>query len=91
MCSISDGVTAIFINIVFWPHCGPEVDPVSNRHEYQEYSLGVKAASALGRQPYHLHVPTVLKSGSLKLLEHSGPVQACNGIALTLSTQTALF
>jgi hypothetical protein len=29
-------------------------------------------------------VPIVLKSGSLKLLEHSGPVQACNGIALPL-------
>jgi len=27
-------------------------------------------------------VPTVLKSGSLSLLEHSGPVQACNGITL---------
>jgi len=26
-------------------------------------------------------VPTVLKSGSLNLLEPSGPVQACNGIA----------
>ena len=29
-------------------------------------------------------MPIVLKSGSLKLLEHSGPVQACNGIALPL-------
>ena len=28
------------------------------------------------------HVPIVLKSGSLNLLEPSGPVQACNGIAL---------
>ena len=27
-------------------------------------------------------MPIVLKSGSLKLLEPSGPVQACNGIAL---------
>jgi hypothetical protein len=30
-------------------------------------------------------VPIVLKSGSLKLLEPSGPVQACNGIALPLT------
>jgi hypothetical protein len=30
-------------------------------------------------------VPTVLKSGSLILLEHLGLVQACNGIALPLS------
>jgi len=43
---------------------------------------GVKAASAYGRQPYHLHVPTVLKSESLNLLEPSGLVQFCNGIAL---------
>jgi len=27
-------------------------------------------------------VPIVLKSGSLNLLEPSGPVQACNGTAL---------
>ena len=33
-------------------------------------------------QPYHFHVPIVLKSGSLNLLELSGPVQACNEIAL---------
>ena len=42
----------------------------------------VKAAGAWGWQPYHFHVPIVLKSGSLILLESSGPVQACNGIAL---------
>jgi len=34
------------------------------------------------RADNHIKVLTVLKSGSLKLLEHSGPVQACNGIAL---------
>jgi hypothetical protein len=33
---------------------------------------------------YHLHVPINLKSGSLNLLEPSGPVKACNGIALPL-------
>ena len=33
---------------------------------------------------YHLHVPIALKSGSFNLLEPSGPVQACNGIALPL-------
>ena len=47
-------------------------------------SWGVKAAGAYGWQPYHLHVSIVLKSGSLNLLEHSGPVQASNGIALPL-------
>jgi hypothetical protein len=32
-------------------------------------------------------VTTALKSGSLSLLEPSGPVQACNGIALLLALQ----
>jgi len=44
------------------------------------------------RRAYLLHVPivlksvspVVLKSVSLNLLEPSGPVQACNGIALPL-------
>ena len=47
-------------------------------------SWGVKTANAYGWQPYHHHVPIVLKSGSLNLLEPSGPVQACNGIAIPL-------
>jgi hypothetical protein len=54
------------------------------RNECQEYFLGSKAGGAKGRQPYHFHKRTVLKSGSLSLLETSGPVQACNGIALLL-------
>jgi hypothetical protein len=41
-----------------------------------------KDCRCVGLKPYHLHVPTVLKSGSLTLLEPSGPVQAGNGIAL---------
>jgi hypothetical protein len=49
-------------------------------------SWGVKAAGAYGWQPYHLHVPIVLKSGSLNLLEPYGPVQACNGIALPFTS-----
>jgi len=47
-------------------------------------SWGVKVAGAYGWQPYHIHVRIVLKSGSLNLLEPSGTVQACNGIALPL-------
>jgi len=31
---------------------------------------------------YDLHVPIVLKYGSLNLLETSGLVQVCNGVAL---------
>jgi hypothetical protein len=47
-------------------------------------SWGVKAAGAYGWQPYHLYEPIVLKSGILNFLEPSGPVQACNEIALPL-------
>jgi len=46
----------------------------------------VKAVGAYGWQSYHLHVPIVLKSWNLNHLEPSGPVQACNGLALPLLT-----
>ena len=62
-------------------HYGPGVDSACIRNEYQEYFLGVKAAGAYGWL-YLLHVPIVWKYGSLNLLEPSGPVQGCNGIAL---------
>jgi len=42
----------------------------------------VKAAGAYV-WTYHPHMPTVLKSESRNLLEPSGPVQACIGIAFT--------
>jgi hypothetical protein len=32
----------------FRPHYGPGIDSASNRNEYQEYFLGVKAAGAYG-------------------------------------------
>ena len=69
----------------FQPHYGPGVDSASHRNEYQEYFLGGKAGRCLGWQTYDLHVPTVLKSVSLNLLEPSGPLQACNGIDFSLS------
>jgi len=61
---------------------GPGVNSVSDRNEYQEHILGIRVASAYGLQTYHLHVPIFLKSGSLKILELSGPVQSYTGIAL---------
>jgi hypothetical protein len=53
---------------------------MSTRNNY----WAVKVAGAYGSQPYHLHVPIVLKSGSINLLVPSGPVQDCNGLALAL-------
>jgi hypothetical protein len=45
-------------------------------------SWGGKGGRCVGLTTLHLHVPIVLKFASLNLLEPSGPVQACNGIAL---------
>ena len=43
--SIPAGVSGFFIDIKsFRSHYGPEVVSASNRNEYQEYFLGVKAA-----------------------------------------------
>jgi len=40
-------VSGFFINIkYFWSHYGPGVNSTSNRNEYQENFLGVKAAGA---------------------------------------------
>ena len=45
--SIPAGVSEFFIDIKsFRSHYGPGVDSASNRNEYQEYILGVKAAGA---------------------------------------------
>ena len=45
--SIPGGVSGFFIDIKFFrSHYGPGVDSASNRSEYQEYFLGVKAAGA---------------------------------------------
>jgi hypothetical protein len=52
--------------------------------------LGVKAAGAWGWQPHHLCVPNVMESGSLNLLEPSGPHRACYGIPLPFYLQFIL-
>ena len=45
--SIPAGAVGVFIDIKsFRSHYGPGVDSTSNRNEYQEYFLGVKAAGA---------------------------------------------
>ena len=54
-------------------------------------SWEVKAAGTYGWQPYHFHVPIVLKFGSLKFLEYSGPVQVCNGFAFLVILNVSLL
>jgi len=45
--SIPAGVIGFFIDIIFFrSHYGPGVNSASNRNEYQEHLLGVKAAGA---------------------------------------------
>jgi len=45
--SIPAGVSGFYVDIKsFRTHYGTEVDPASNRNEYREYFLGVKAAGA---------------------------------------------
>ena len=62
------------------------VDPTRPLTEMstRDISGGIKTAGAKGWQPYYLHSPIVRKSESLSLLEPSGSVQACTGIALPL-------
>ena len=75
--SIPDGVIGIF----HWHNPSGRTQPPTEMST-RNISWGIKAAGAYGWQPYHLHVPIVMKSGSLNLLEPSGPVQACNKNAL---------
>jgi hypothetical protein len=49
--------------------------PVHYRNEYQEYFLWGKGGRCVGLTSWHIHVPIVLKSGILELLERSRPVQ----------------
>jgi hypothetical protein len=58
------------------PHYGPWVDSDSNRNEYQEHFLGCKGGRCIELTTLPPSLPIVLN-----LLEHYGPVQACNWIA----------
>jgi len=77
---IPAGVSGFFNDITsFRSHYGPGVNSASNRNEYQEYFLGVKAVPP--------SCAFVTKSGNLNFLEPSGPLLACNGTALPLPCQ----
>jgi hypothetical protein len=77
--------TIRFIDII------PPAELACNRNECQVYFRAGKAASAYSWQSYHLRVLIDMKSGTLNLLEHSGPVQACKGIPLPLPGQSYIF
>ena len=74
--SIPDGVIGIF----HWHDPSGRTAALGSTQPLTEMSIkniswGIKATGTYGWQPYHLHVPIVLKSGSLNLMESSGPVQ----------------
>jgi hypothetical protein len=89
--SILAGVSGFFNGIIFFrSHYGPGVDSASNRNEYQEYFLGGKAGRYLRLTTLPPSCGVVMKSGNLKFLEPSGPVQAFNGTALPLPLDTLI-
>ena len=73
--SISDGVMGIF----HWHYISGCTMTLGSSQTLTEMSTkniswGIKAAGAYSWQSYHLHVPIISKSGSLKFLEISGSV-----------------
>jgi hypothetical protein len=79
--SIPDGISFIFhwhnpSGRTMAPGLTQPLTEMSTRSISWGWSRPVRTAD-------NLHVQTVLKSGSLNLLEPSGPVQGCNGIALS--------
>ena len=77
--SIPDGVIGIFH---WYNPSGPGVDSASNTDEYQEYFLGGTGGRCVGLTTFSTFMCRLSWNLSLSLLEPSGPVQACNGIAL---------
>ena len=68
----------------FRSHYGPGVDSASNRNEYQEYFLGVKAA-VLKADILTTYYAVAMKSGNLKFLEPSGPSRLVTVMLYVLS------
>jgi len=89
---IPAGVIGFFIDIKsFRWHYGPGVDSASNRNEYQEYFLGLKAAGAWGWQTYHHPVPLSRNLGALTSwnpLSHSRPIMGLLYLYLYRDIQT---
>ena len=82
--SIPTGVSEFFIDIKsFRSHYGPGVDSDSNRNEYQEYFLGVKAAGAYGWQPYHHPMPLSWNLGTLTSWNPLGNSRPVMGLLFT--------
>jgi hypothetical protein len=66
----------------FRSHYGLGVYSASNRNEYQVYFLGGKGGRCVRLTNLPPSCAVAMKSGNLNFLEHSGPLQTCNGTAL---------
>jgi len=80
-----------FIDInSFRSHYGPGVDSVSNRNDYQKFFLGGKGGRCVRLTTLPPSCAVVMKSGSLNVLEPSGPLRACNGTAFLSIKETKI-
>ena len=73
--------TGILHSQSFGPHCAIGIDTASNRNENQEYFLEGKGGLWVGLKTLPPSCADCLEIGSPNLLEPSGPVQGCIGIA----------
>jgi hypothetical protein len=75
----------------FRPHYDPGVDSASNRNECQEYFLRGKGGRCIVLTTLPPSCADCLEIWEPQLLEPSGPVQACNGIALPFLFEKLAF
>ena len=61
--------------------------PAHNNNEYQEYFLVVKGGRCLRLKTLPPSCAVVTKSGNRNFVEPSGPLQACNGTALSFTVR----
>ena len=75
----------------FRSHYDPGVELASNRNDYQEHFLGGEVGLYVRLTTLSPSCAAVMKSGNLKFLEPSGPLQACDGAALPLYIYIYIF
>ena len=54
-----EGLIGVLIDLTLLAQCGPVVDSVSNRNQYQGFVMRGKGGQCVGLQRYNLHVPIV--------------------------------
>jgi len=85
--SIPAGISGFFVDIMYFrSHYCPGVNSASNRNEYQECFLGVKAADAGGWQPYHHPVPLSWNLGNLTSWNPLGLSRPVTGLLYLYNT-----